>query len=88
MWAPSSDRCRARSGCAPQSRRSWRSLKKKELGLEHFFKKLAEEQIEEEETFQNLVSKVEIYDGTKSDMYAFDEHLGSLAAKREKSGGC
>ena len=60
----------------------------KNFYVEHFFKKLAEEQIEEEETFQNLVSKVEIYDGTKSDMYAFDEHLGSLAAKRKKSGGC
>ena len=55
----------------------------KNFYVSDFLKKLAQEQIEEEETFSDLVTKVERYDGSRTDMYDFDEHLGNVASQRD-----
>ena len=61
----------------------YKASMQKNFYVSDFLKKLAQEQIEEEETFSDLVTKVERYDGSRTDMYDFDEHLGNLASQRK-----
>ena len=61
----------------------YKATKEENFYVSNFLKKLAEEQIEEEETFADLVTKVERYDGSRTDMYDFDEYLGRLSMNRK-----
>jgi len=56
----------------------YKAKEAKNFYVSDFLSTLAKEQVEEEETFATLITKVEKYDGNRTDMYAFDDFLGTF----------